>query len=133
MKINYKKYARALFEAVETAEGEKEKKRVVKRFVELLFANNNNAQAEKISQEFERLKNKKEGKIKAEVVSKEKLDKSLVEMLEKYIKNKTGAKIVNLVEKQDKAVLGGFIIRAGDMILDASLRSRLREVKGKIG
>ena len=45
------------------------------------------------------------------------------------VKNKTGAKAVELKEQLDPGLVGGFILRVGNQQIDSSLRTKLKELK----
>jgi F-type H+-transporting ATPase subunit delta len=131
MKISPKKYAQALLEAI----GEKkvsEIKEVIKKFVEIMQANNNLSQINKVIEQFNKLWNKKQGIIEAEIISAKELDKEIVKLLNSYIIKLTGAKEAILNKKVDKNILGGVIIKYKDIIIDGSLRNKLDELKIKM-
>ena len=48
------------------------------------------------------------------------------------IKSKTGAAGVNLVKRQDANLIGGYRLRIGDKIADASIRLQLRKLEAQL-
>ena len=56
------------------------------------------------------------------------LDEELVKGIGKRIEEQTGRK-VELSSNVDPEVLGGLVLRVGNMVLDASVRNRLEQVR----
>jgi F-type H+-transporting ATPase subunit delta len=59
------------------------------------------------------------------------LDDSLVTDIGKRIQDQTGRK-VELSSKVDPDVLGGLVVRVGNMVLDASVRNRLEQIRKQV-
>jgi F-type H+-transporting ATPase subunit delta len=59
------------------------------------------------------------------------LDKKLVKEIGQRIEKQTGRK-VELSSKQDPDVLGGIVLRVGNMVLDASIRGRLERLRKQV-
>ena len=59
------------------------------------------------------------------------LDESLVEEIGKRIQDQTGRK-VELSSNVDPEVLGGLVVRVGNMVLDASVRNRLEQLRKQV-
>ncbi len=131
MKIKIKQYAMALCESLD-GKSSAEVKQVIKKFVELLAEKNFLAKSSKIISEFEKIWNKNNGMVEFEAESANKLDKAAGRSLENYVALASGAKKAVMKEKIDKNILGGVIIKYGDKILDASLKTQLRELKNKL-
>lgn len=64
----------------------------------------------------------------ATVTTAFKIDDTLRQQVLKLVKNSSDSTI-ELVEKIDKNVLGGFVLKVGDKQYDASLSSKIRELK----
>lgn len=64
----------------------------------------------------------------ATVTTAFKIDDKLRQQIMKLIKNSTDSTI-ELVEKTDKNIVGGFVLKVGDKQYDASLSSKIRELK----
>ena len=56
-------------------------------------------------------------------------DKDTIAKIEKFIKGRGASKIVYEI---DENIIGGIIIRIGDMVFDGSLRSRLDKIKENV-
>ena len=59
------------------------------------------------------------------------LDEGLVEGLGKRIEEQTGKKI-ELTSQVDPDVLGGLVLQVGNMVLDASIRNRLEQLRKQV-
>lgn len=131
MKIDYKQYARVLYELTQ-GKNEKEIKEMVKKFTELLLKNNDAALTGKISEYYSKIYNEYEGRLEANICTVNKLDKDMAEAVKKYLEKISGAKKIVISEKLDEKILGGIIIRYGDKIIDGSLKTKLSELKNQL-
>lgn len=131
MKIIPKQYALSLYESV-IGKSKAEIKQVMKNFAGILAENNDTAKTEKIINEFDKVWNKEQRIIEAEIISARKLEKQSVSILNKYIGKLSGAKIVNVKETEDKNLLGGVILKYGDKVMDVSMRTKLSSLKEAI-
>ncbi len=93
--------------------------------VRLLQDNRRIAVLPEIAHQFEQLKADAENRIDAEVLSAFDLDAAQLKSIAAALKKKLGREI-NLVSTVDKSLVGGVIIRAGDLVVDGSVRGRLR-------
>ncbi len=76
---------------------------------------------------YRRLQAEAEGTVQAEVVSALPLDEAQLEALAARLRARLG-KEVRLVQKVDESLLGGAIVRAGDLVIDGSLKTRLEQL-----
>ena len=65
------------------------------------------------------------------VTSATELDAGLVEDIGKRIEDQTGRQ-VELTSRVDPEVLGGLVVRVGNMVMDASVRSRLEQIRKQV-
>jgi F-type H+-transporting ATPase subunit delta len=65
------------------------------------------------------------------VTSAVELDESLVEDIGRRIQDQTGRR-VELSANVDPEVLGGLVVRVGNMVLDASVRNRLEQLRKQV-
>src|SRR5688572_27283980 len=65
------------------------------------------------------------------VTSAIELDEGLVEGVGKRIEEQTGKK-VELTSRVDPNVLGGLVLQVGNMVLDASIRNRLEQLRKQV-
>ena len=80
-----------------------------------------------ILEQFESLRADQEQRLSAEVISAMELDEAQQERIRLELAERTG-RTVELVPHLDEQLLGGAVIRAGDRVLDASLRGRLQRL-----
>lgn len=72
-------------------------------------------------------KNEQEGKLEVEVISAFELDKTQIENLRMALEKRYERKM-DLSVKLDSSLIGGLIIRLGDMIIDSSVKGRLSKL-----
>lgn len=128
MRVTVKQYAQSLYEITKKKKGS-QVKADIKKFVEILVKNNDLKLAEKVVNEFIKIRNKEEGIVEAEITSARRLDTTVTKMLNKYIIKLSGAKIVVLKKDLDKDLLGGVVIKYGDKILDGSMKTKLSDLR----
>jgi len=131
MRATPKQYAKSFFEATKGA-SESQLKKIISSFAEVLVKNNETAKIERIIRYFNSFWNKDKGIVEAEVISRYKLDAKTVVSLQEYIKKDSGQEKVVMSQKQDEDIAGGIIIKYGDKILDASLRTKFLELKSAL-
>lgn len=85
----------------------------------------------RIKTEFEVLYDKLHKLLPVTVTSAIELDKETVESLGKKIGEQTGSEI-ELSTKVDPEILGGIVLRVGNFILDASIRTRLEQLRREV-
>jgi F-type H+-transporting ATPase subunit delta len=112
---------------IETVTGD-EMEDLGRNFIRLLAENNRIALLPDIQAIFEGLRSEAEGEIEATVTSAFALtdaqSASIVGALSKRLKRK-----VRLVSEIDQDLIGGAIIRAGDLVIDGSLRGRVQNME----
>ncbi len=80
-----------------------------------------------IADAFEVLRAEFEGSIKAQVISAYAVNATQKKSIAEALKNKLGRE-VTITTKTDKSLLGGVIIRAGDMVIDGSVKTQLEKI-----
>jgi F-type H+-transporting ATPase subunit delta len=95
-----------------------------RNFLRLLLENRRVAVLPEISTHFEALKAKVENSVDAVVTSAAKLSNKQVDEIAKALKERLGCD-VNVETEIDENLIGGAVIRAGDVVIDGSLRARL--------
>lgn len=93
--------------------------------IRLLAANRRLALLPEIAQLFEALKTEHESAVVAEIVSAYPLDAAQLEKIIGALKQRLG-RDVRALPKVDPSLVGGVIIRAGDVVIDGSVEGRLR-------
>lgn len=81
-----------------------------------------------IAEEFVKLYDEKKGIVKAVITSSMPLTAPLRKQFASLVAEATG-KTVELEEKVDEKLIGGYVLRVGDRQIDASIRTRLNDLK----
>jgi F-type H+-transporting ATPase subunit delta len=96
-----------------------------RNFVKVLLDNDRIAVLPEISQHFETLKAKVENSVDATVTSATELSKKQIAEIATALKARLG-RDVRIETAIDENLIGGAVIRAGDVVIDGSLRARLQ-------
>jgi F-type H+-transporting ATPase subunit delta len=93
----------------------------------VLVENDRLAALPEIAVQFDALKAEAENKVKAKLVSAVPVDRAVADQVAKALEKKLG-RSVELALEVDPALIGGAIIRAEDMVIDGSVRTRLQRL-----
>ena len=126
MKITARQYAQSLYEALgETADTGG----VVKNFVKVLAQHKALAEADKIIAVFENIHNSQQGIVEGELTSARELGDETIQLLSGQITALLAVKQVQLKQTIDSKMLGGFVARLNDTVIDGSLTTQLATLK----
>ena len=100
-------------------------------FLELLIEKNRMTEVFRVRRQFEQLWKQENKRIDVTVTSAVELDPAVVEKIGEEIERQTGHK-VELASRVDDDILGGIVLQVGNMVLDASIRSRLEKLKKSV-
>lgn len=100
-------------------------------FIRVLIKANRLRIASHISTLFEEKRAQAEGRVEINVVSAYELDSEQSRRIAEVMGKRTGKKI-NVSSVVDKSLIGGLIIRAGDSVIDASIRGRLTKLRNDL-
>lgn len=98
-----------------------------KNLLGLLAENNRLDALPEIAAQFDALKTQAEKKIKVTLVSATPVDPGVAATLSRSLEQRFG-RSVELALEVDSSLLGGAVIRAEDMVIDGSVRNRLRRL-----
>ncbi len=98
-----------------------------RNLLKLLAENDRLAALPDIAAQFDALKAQAENKVKVTLVSATAVDAALTEQITKALTQRFG-RAVELTLEVDASLLGGAIIRADDMVIDGSVRTRLQRL-----
>jgi F-type H+-transporting ATPase subunit delta len=101
------------------------------RFLELLAEKHRLPVLFRIRREFDSLWAKEQKLLEVSVTSAVELDEETVKGIGKKIEEQTGNK-VELTSQVDPDLIGGLVIRVGNMVLDASVRNRLERLRRQV-
>lgn len=99
----------------------------VQNLIHALAANKRLALLSDIAQQFAQLKADHEKTVVVDVISAFELDGAAAERLQAALAKKL-ARSVTLTTSVDKTLLGGVVIKAGDTVIDHSVRGRLQKL-----
>jgi F-type H+-transporting ATPase subunit delta len=103
----------------------------VRNFLELLVENHRMPVVFRARREFDRLWEDANQLLPVEITSAIALDESVAARIGEEIGRQTGRR-VQLKSTVDPAVIGGIVLRVGNSILDASIRTRLENLRKQV-
>ena len=98
-----------------------------KNFIKLLAENDRLKLLPEVTALYEHYRAEAEGTIEAEVISASEVSEAQLAKITASLKNRLG-KEVRLTSKIDSSLIGGAIIRAGDLVIDGSVSGRLEKL-----
>lgn len=107
--------------------GDKKLDEAARNFVNLLAANNRLDVLPEIAAQFERLRAEQESTLEVRLVSAQAVPKAEQDAIVKALEKRFGKK-VELQTEKDESLIGGAVIKAGDLVIDGSVRSRLQKL-----
>ena len=100
-------------------------------FLELLVDKHRMTEVFRIRRELDELWKHENRRIDVTVVSAVELDPAVVEKIGQEVERQTGEE-VDLASAVDDRILGGIVLQVGNMVLDASIRSRLEKLRKSV-
>lgn len=131
MKIVAKQYAQALFLEIKDR-AEKDISSIINNFVEILKKDNCLSQMEKIIFYFNDLWKKEYSLVEAEINIARKIEPELKKEIVQYLTKISQAKKINIIEKENKKLVGGFVVKYNDKIIDASVKNKINKFKNSL-
>jgi F-type H+-transporting ATPase subunit delta len=104
----------------------------VKNFVNILAENDRLTVLPEIESNYNAIKVDHNGMIDVEVVSAYAVSESQEQLLVKALEKRLGKKI-NISSREDADLIGGVIIKAGDLVIDGSIRGKLGQMTTELG
>jgi F-type H+-transporting ATPase subunit delta len=101
------------------------------RFLELLAEKHRMPAVFRVRRAFDALWQEENKLLPVQVTSAVELDKSTVKEIGERIEEQTGRR-VELTSEVDPYVLGGLVLRVGNMVLDASVRMKLERLRKQV-
>jgi F-type H+-transporting ATPase subunit delta len=98
-----------------------------KALLALLAENDRLAVLPEIAAQFDTLKAEAENKVKAKLVSATAVDAAVAARVKQALEKRLGRE-VELTLEVDPSLIGGAIVRAEDMVIDGSVRTRLEQL-----
>ena len=105
--------------------------RELTNFLELLIDKHRMPEIFRIRREFDQLWKRENRRIDVTVTSAVELDPAVVARIGQEVERQTGEE-VDLSSRVDDDILGGIVLQVGNMVLDASIRSRLEKLRKSV-
>lgn len=99
--------------------------------VRLLAENGRLQIASEIARRYESLKNRARGVLDVDVATAFPLDEKEQQSIAAILKNKLGRDI-RITSTQEPALIGGVVIRAGDLVIDSSVQGQLNKLANEL-
>jgi F-type H+-transporting ATPase subunit delta len=103
----------------------------LKKVLTLMAQRNRLGLLKEFYREFEEFVNARLGVVKAEITSATELDEETLGKIKEKIEELFGKK-AEITIKLDPSIIGGFIVRVADKVLDASIKTQLENLKKSI-
>ncbi len=97
-------------------------------FLKVLIDNNRLNEIRSINEAFHQMLDEENGRLRVVITGIEAFDRALVDKIKDALAKKFKKEIL-IEEKIDKSILGGIIIRIGDLIIDGSLIKDLNNIR----
>jgi len=104
---------------------------LIRNFLRLVAEKGRIGQIEEIAREFDRLMAVEERRLNVELTTARELSADEARDLLKQIEDASGRKI-EATRKVDPSLIGGFVLQAGSMRVDASVRGRLEGLRHEL-
>jgi F-type H+-transporting ATPase subunit delta len=100
-------------------------------FLELLVEKHRMPEIFRIRRQLDELWKRENRRLDVTVTSAIELDQTVVEKVGQAVERQTG-EAVDLASQVDAEILGGIVLRVGNMVLDASIRNRLEKLRKSV-
>ncbi|MDI3496377.1 MAG: F-type H+-transporting ATPase subunit delta [Patescibacteria group bacterium] len=127
MKISVPQYTRALRELI--ASEPSQAKQIIANFVALVVKNNDSYRFAEIVEQLQADIKKERGEVEVELISARKLRVESQNIISNYLKKQMKLNEIKVKEIIKPEILGGFIVRYDDKIIDGSLQQNLVNFK----
>jgi F-type H+-transporting ATPase subunit delta len=97
--------------------------------MDILTRKNREPLLQAIAKEFHNAYNEYKGISKASITTTIPMDQELRTKIENIVKKLSDKKLVEIDEKTDPSLIGGFVLNVGDRQIDASIKSKLEKLK----
>jgi len=102
-----------------------------RNFVRLLVNRDRIVLLPEIRQQFDRLRAEQEKTLRAELISAQPVDDAVRDQLARVLSQRLERE-VSLDVQLDESLIGGAVVRAGDLVIDGSVRGRLARLTGAL-
>jgi len=110
---------------------EKKVEQLTLNFLELLASKRRIAALPAIATQFRDMMLKYQNIVEGELISAVPLDREQSDLINKYLEKMIG-KTIRLEQKIQPEIIGGFVVRVQDMVIDSSIRLQLNKLREKL-
>lgn len=103
----------------------------LRNFFWLVFDNKREELLAKAAEEFERLFDEYRRRVVATVATAVELPEDLFGMIRAKLEGTLGKEVI-LKPEIDPDLVGGYVLRVGDRVIDASIKARIRDLQGRL-
>ncbi|MFA5987924.1 MAG: F0F1 ATP synthase subunit delta [Candidatus Paceibacterota bacterium] len=127
-----KKYAQALYEVCVEKTSPKDLDKYIAGFIELLSLENKLGLLNEIMEKFSAMCDNSGAVVNATIISPKKISEMQAGKIKEFIKKHVVCKDIVFEEKRDGKLLGGFVLKFRDMVLDLSTKGRISQLRDYI-
>jgi len=131
MKVTAKQYALSLLEITDGKDSKKLEEAILK-FSQLIKDNNQLNQIDKILYHFRKLYNQRHNIKEAQINTAQEVNKDELEKIENYLQGLNKDETLEFKVNIKQEIIGGIVLKYGDKIIDASLKTRLNQLKNSL-
>jgi F-type H+-transporting ATPase subunit delta len=131
MKVTAKQYALTLLEITDGKDSKKLEEAILK-FSQLIKDNNQLNQIDKILYHFRKLYNQRYNIKEAQINTAQEVNKDELEKIENYLQGLNKDETLEIKVNIKQEIIGGIVLKYGDKIVDASLKTRLNQLKNSL-
>lgn len=102
-----------------------------KRLLSLLFTNQRVAYLPAMLEQFQDMRRKAEGEVRAEVRTAFPLEEKTESAIAQALEKKFGQRI-SVESRVDEELMGGLVIQAGDLVIDGSVKGGLQQLRNRL-
>ena len=100
-------------------------------FVKLLLEKNRFLAFDEIKKAYEAMADERAGRVRATVTTAQPLSFAMADEINRALEASTGKKVVVSLEV-DPSLIGGIVAKIGDLVIDASVRARLEQMRQQL-
>jgi F-type H+-transporting ATPase subunit delta len=100
-------------------------------FLRILADNNRLLALPEIAEQFEQLRAEQESTVEATLITAQEVPKAQLAAITKALEKRFGKK-VQLQDQTDASLIGGAVIKVGDLVIDGSVKSRLDKLAASL-
>jgi len=101
---------------------------VMQSFLRLVFTKQRFLELRNVSEYYVKLADELRGVLRADLVSATELSSATLDQIRSALSKLTGKEVI-LEAKQDPELIGGIVTRIGDLVLDGSIRTQLKNMR----